>query len=106
MSWRPLTRNFNGTETDVLFDGDGKVIFRTLQETQPILDYNKALRNHDDKGYFAQGEMRRVATIPAVVIAQWLTDGVDVFDPACQADVARRLNDPDYFYLRTAPGQI
>jgi hypothetical protein len=104
--WRPLNSTFDGKRTDVLFDGSGKVIFRTQQEVQPILDYAKDLRNHDDRGYFAGGDMRRVASIPAVVIADWLKEGIDVFSGEHQAEVARKLNDPDNFYLRTAPGRL
>jgi len=106
MTWRPLSRSFNGVQTDVLFDGSGKVIFRSQQDVDPVLDYAKAQRNHDDRGYFAGGDMRRVASIPAVIISKWLDEGVDVFSSEHQAEIARRLNDPDYAYLRTAPGQL
>lgn len=106
MNWRPLSHREDGTQTDCLFDSDGKVIFRTQQETQPVLDYAKDLRNHDDRGYFADGDMRRVASIPTVLVAAWMNEGIDVFNPDHQDRVARKLNDPDYFYLRTAPGQL
>jgi len=104
--WRPLARRPDGRATDVLFDHNGQVIFRTLQEVQPILDVNKDKRNLSDRGWCAGGDMRRVASIPNVVIAQWLQEGIDVWSGDQQDAVARKLNDPDYFYLRTAPGHL
>lgn len=104
--WRPLSRPFNGTQTDVLFDASGKVVFRTLQECQPVLDANKVRRDDADRGWVMGGDMRRVASIPAVIIAEWLAEGIDVFSGDQQDRVARKLNDPDNFYLRTAPGRL
>lgn len=104
--WRSLSRPGGGVQTDVLFDSDGKVIFRTQQETQPFLDTNKELRNCGDGGWMADKDMRRVASIPNAIIAQWLTEGIDIWSGDHQAEVARKLNDPDNFYLRTAPGRL
>jgi hypothetical protein len=104
--WRPLSRPFNGTQTDVLFDSSGQVVFRTQQECNPVLAVNKELRDSGDRGWCADGDMRRVASIPAVIIAEWLQEGIDVFNGEHQDRIARKLNDPDNFYLRTAPGRL
>lgn len=106
MSWLPLSSAPGGRETSVLFDADGNVIFRTLQECDPILDHNKALFNHDDRGYTPSGDMRRVAAIPMGVVLQWLQEGIDVFSGEQQDEVAKRLNSSEWAYLRTAPGQL
>lgn len=103
--WRPLTRS-GGSRTDVLFDSDGKVIFRQQEETQPLLDMNREMRDCGDSGYSPGGEYKRVASIPATVIAQWLTEGIDIWSGEHQDRVARKLNDPDNFFLRTAPGRL
>jgi len=105
--WRPLSRSPNGVQTDVLFDASGKVVFRSQQEVQPVLDYAKELRNHSDGGWFADKDMKRVASIPTVVQMAWMNEGFDVLaDDLDQARLARKLNDPDNFYLRTAPGTL
>lgn len=104
--WRPLIDTPGGTKTDCLFDSNGKVIFRTQQETQSILDLNKIKRDCGDRGWCADGDMRRVASIPNGVIAEWMAEGIDVFSGEHQDAIARKLNDPDYFYLRTAEGRL
>jgi hypothetical protein len=105
--WRPLLRHNGRPDTDVLFDSDGKVIFRTQQETQPVLDHAKVLRDDtSDRGWCMGGDFRRVASVPAVVLVEWMNEGIDVFSGDQQDAIARKLNDPDYFYLRTAPGRL
>lgn len=81
------------------------LIERRVQDVEPILTHNKALANHDD-GYTPSRDMRRVASIPLVVVEQWMKEGVDIFDPNCREEVRKRLNSSDYAYLRTAPGKL
>jgi hypothetical protein len=53
-------------------------------------------------------QFRMAAHIPAVIIMQWLSEGIDIFssDPEQKAKVRRRLNDPDWRYLRTGGGVL
>lgn len=84
----------------------GDLTISSVQETAPILERNKAMANHND-GYSPSREMRRVATIPMVVAHKWLAEeGWWAFDPANSAKLVQKLNDPDYAYLRTAPGRL
>lgn len=106
MTWRPLISGDGGPQTDVLFDADGRVIFRTQQECAPVLERNALLRDHPDRGWLPGGEFRRVASIPSGVVLQWLNEGVDLFSGEQQDEIARRLNDPDWAHLRTAPGHL
>lgn len=104
--WRPLTSSL-GTNTKVKFGADGQAIIKTLGADAPVLDHNKDLRGLDDRGWIMGGGVRRVASIPAALIVKWFVeDGIDVFDPDHADRVMRKLNDPDYAYLRTAPGQL
>lgn len=84
---------------------DGKAIERHTQDVEPILDQNKRLATADD-GYSPSRDMRRVASIPNIVVLQWLAEGVDIFDPNDRAEVKRRLNSPEWAHLRTAPGSV
>ena len=72
-------------------------------EVQTVLDHNKNLRTtqqHSDWG-------RHIATIPPIVMVQWLNEelakGHNVRYLSSEWDeiVARKLNDPDWAYLRT-----
>lgn len=106
--WRPLSHRAGGMQTDVLFDSSGQIVFRTQQETQPVLDLNKEKRNSGTGGWFGDRDMRHVASIPLSVMHKWLAEeGFDVLGGELdQGRLARKLNDPDYFYLRTAEGHL
>lgn len=84
---------------------DGKLIVKRSQDVENILDHNKRLATWND-GYSETRELRRVASIPLVVVEQWMREGVDIFDPNCREEVKRRLNSSDNQFLRTAPGRL
>jgi hypothetical protein len=72
------------------------------------LEQNKAMANHND-GYSPSRELRRVASIPAIVILKWKEElGVDFYssDPEQKRKVRQLLNSSEYQFLRTAPGRI
>jgi hypothetical protein len=85
--------------------GQGQWAMETIQDVEPILENNKALFTHDD-GYTPTREMRRVASIPLIVVHKWLKMGIDVNNPDHWPKVKELLNSSDYLYLRTAPGRL
>lgn len=96
----------NGLLTEYHADAlDDAVTIRRVQDVEPILEANKALYTLND-GYSPSRDLRRVARIPATVIEQWMKQGINIFDKNCEAAVRRKLNDPQYLYLRTAPGRV
>jgi hypothetical protein len=73
------------------------------QDAQPIVDSNKAKANAGRDYYARDKDMWRVASIPIAIQYKWLIeDGLDVHDPDQWGRVARKLNDPDWRYLKTA----
>lgn len=84
-------------------DATGYVV--RSQDVEPYLEANKTLYTADD-GYSPSRELRRVASIPLIIIEQWMKEGVNIFDNNCQAEIKRRLNDPANLFLRTAPGRV
>lgn len=90
---------------------DGKdTRFASTQDTTPILEQNKAMATHND-GYSPSRELRRVASIPYIVMLKWKNEeGWWAMDASHDADVARKLaaklNSNEYQYLRTAEGQV
>ncbi len=84
---------------------DRLVVEERIQDVEPVLERNKALLTHDD-GYSPSRDMKRIASVPNIVIEQWLKEGVNVFDPNCEAEVMRRLNSSDWAHLRTSGGKI
>lgn len=83
----------------------GVGVVHRIQDVEPILEANKALYNSGD-GYSPSRELRRVATIPAIVVEQWMKEGVNIFDKNCRGEIRRRLNDPANLAFRTAPGRV
>jgi hypothetical protein len=51
--------------------------------------------------------MRRVAFIPNIIRDKWINEeGWDCWAPENADRLMKRLNDPDWLYLRTAPGTL
>lgn len=86
-------------------DGDQVIIESHAPNLWAELELNKAMYNHDD-GYSPDRGERRVAHIPAIVLEQWLKEGLDFNDPNNLPAIVRKLNDPENRFLRTAPGQL
>lgn len=89
-----------------MIEDEGGTRFETVGHTDPVIERNKAMATHND-GYTPSREMRRVASIPYILINKWLVEeGWNALDPANHDRLVRKLNDPDWAFLRTAPGQI
>lgn len=85
---------------------DGGYLIHGKADHAAVLDYNKAQFNHND-GYTPSRELRRVASIPLHLMVQWLQEeGWWALNPEHSDRLVRKLNDPDYAYLRTAPGRV
>lgn len=90
---------------------DGSLIDHAYQDTDAILDVNKAMATEND-GYSPSREIRRAATVPHSVMLKWLVeDGFWFYDAFSGDEFAKRklrqkLNDPDWAHLRTAPGRL
>lgn len=85
---------------------DGLWVARSEAEVDPILDRNKAMAAHND-GYSPDKTFRRVATLPFALIQYWKeVEGWDAMDADNHDKLVKVLNDPEYSWLRTAPGHI
>ena len=90
--------------TDLLLDRNEKIIVAaTTQNVEPILDRNRALRGEPQRSDWG----RHVATIPNVILVKWLNEeyargnlALRMFTAEFNELVARKLNDPEWAYLR------
>jgi len=99
----------SGTKTFHEYDHLTKVTtISTESDVSPILEINKRQYNDTDlKTKGIKKGMWKVASIPNDVIEKWMIeDGINVFDKNHQPAVMRKLQDRDYLYLRTSPGNI
>ena len=73
------------------------------QDVEPMIERNKALQN--DPEYSKQGikdEMWHYASIPVGLQMKWLVEeGLDVYDDNAWPQISKKLNDPEYRYLKT-----
>lgn len=102
----PLFTSSAGIDHYMVRTEDGGLQFSATGETDPVIDRNKAMATHND-GYSEDRTLRRVATIPPIIWLKWLNEeGCDVYQRGNEDILCRKLNDPDYQYLRTAPGKL
>jgi len=84
--------------------GEKLIVAETMQDVEPILEHNKALRRQQQRSDWG----RHIATIPNVILVRWLNEehargnvGLRLFGREFDALVARKLRDPDWKHLRT-----
>jgi hypothetical protein len=106
MSRRHLLTSAAGVRYTWEDQADGTYLIHGTQDLTDVLDDNKAKANHND-GYSKSREMRRVAHIPFIIRNKWMAEeGWDCFDHENADLLMRKLNDPDWRYLRTADGRL
>ena len=102
--------NNNGLlTTEYRIKDKDKLEVRTYQDLGPILDTNKSRQADSDfnNGYTESRDMQHVASIPMIMLMIWAKEaGVDVYGREMNDIIRKKLNDPDYAYLRTGGGQI
>lgn len=94
----------------IVFDeAEDKIHVLNQQDVEPILEHNK--RNYNEaysgnRGYSVSRNMVRVASIPNVIIHDWFRKGINIFDQDDMPKICAMLDDPEYAFLRTAPGRL
>jgi len=86
---------------------EDKLHIAHTQDVKPILESNRRAFNASEK-HDRWGDFNRVASIPAVVVMQWQKEGINVMAPNYQDQqkIKKKLNSPEYAYLRTRKGRI
>lgn len=86
-------------------DSNGKdLTIQHVQDVEPILDWNREARRDEQKSDWG----RHVARIPNVIMVKWLDEehakgntSLQLFTEEFDALVQRKLQDPEWAYLRT-----
>lgn len=94
-------------QTTKLIVSDGDLHVERTQDVEPILDHNKEISGLQQP--FA-GAFRHVATIPLVILEKWMNEeGAPVMSMSKNEFarfVKKKLNDPDWRYLKTTDGTV
>lgn len=91
-------------EVRVHLDSNGQdLAVEHIQDVNDIIEWNKAARAEDQKSDWG----RHVARIPNVIYIKWFDEerakgnlSLRMFSPEFDAIVQRKLQDPEYSYLR------
>ena len=95
--------NTRGMNTVQHLHEDGCVSWETWQDkavVQAILDDNKEAQKHN---FDPKSEMRHVASIPAEIEVKWIHETGDVNILTDFDFLKRKLNDPEWAYLKRTP---
>ena len=103
---------YNGITTLYIQESDGKLTINNQQNVNPLLKRNKELYNHDN-GYLSKAkEMKRVASVPPLVLQIWAKEynGSNNWfglPKEIQRKIMRtKLNSSEFRYFRTAEGSL
>lgn len=107
MATVPLMRSSAGVDWSMETTDDGRMRFVSAQDVYEILEQNKAMFNAND-GYNWGRDVKRAASIPSSLRLKWLIEeGWDAWRADLYWDrLKRKLNDPEYRFLRTAGGRL
>lgn len=82
------------------------MVFKAAEDHRWYWKFNHHLATLND-GYSPSKEFRRAASIPPLIVEKWWNEeGIDVYNDEHWDAIAKKLDDPQYAFLRTAPGRI
>jgi len=99
---------FSGISTFHDYDHATKITTLTTHcDVEPLLEKNK--REYNDLDFKKAGmdaSMLKIASIPFLLSEKWrIEDGLDIFNKDHMPALIKRLNLPEWRYLRTASGR-
>ena len=104
MSWQQVDVDREGNGLFMSTDENGNLVMKTVQNCQPIIDANKNSLTDNGTG---KGDLRRRARIPEAIWLEWWQEfGSSPMAPENRIRLERKLNSPEYAYLRTTKGVI
>ena len=101
-----------GITTRYIQESDGKLTINNQQNVNPLLKRNKELYNQDDGFLSKEREMKRVASIPPLVLQVWAHEyngsrNWFALPKEIQRKIMRtKLNSSEFRYFRTAQGNL
>ena len=99
-----VTRSQAGIDWYVSDDAseDGKVTIYAEQDMDDYLSHMRDIRNSGERFISKDKAWCLDAIIPPIIEVMWKNEGLDIHDPNHAEAFKRKLNDPDWAYLRTS----
>ena len=103
--------NADASQTKYIKESDGKLTINNQQNLNPLMKRNKELYNLND-GYTASREMRRVASVPPIILQIWAkeyngTRNWWALPKDTQKKILRvKLNSNEFRYFKTSEGRL
>lgn len=98
---------WSGITTDIEYDADADQIHIARRgDVAPMLEANRRELYSGLDGYTPSRDLQRVASIPNLIVEQWMKAGINIFDEDDWPKIAAMLDSPEYLWLRTAPGRL
>ena len=98
-----------GIVTDLLWDEHTEElhVYR-VQDVEPLLDRNKAIKAAGWDGYSNDRTFKAVAEIPATIAEQWAREGIEWWNPEHNKALMAKLADPalDGFRIGTKSAHV
>ena len=84
-------------------DGEDKLVLHTHGDVQGVIDANKAAQNAWDGRFNPKKTFHHVASIPPEIALKWLhEEGYNIYQrEGFEAIIKKKLNDPEWRYLKT-----
>jgi hypothetical protein len=105
MSFLGHLEGSNGVHQKLYQEHDDTLTVKSTEDVEPLLNENKRLYGLND-GYTKSRDMRRVASIPLVLVHAWQKKGVNIFNSDHWPRIAHALDSREFLHLRTAPGRV
>ena len=106
-----ILRSVDPDGTKYFFEDDGTLTVKNSQDVNPILKKNKRMYNDGD-GYSASKDLKRVASIPTLVLTLWAKEyngsnnWFGIPNEERKKILKRKLNSNEFRYFRTASGNL
>ena len=106
-----ILRSVDSDGTKYFFEENGKLTVQNSQDVNPILKKNKQMYN-DGNGYSASKDLKRVASIPTLVLTLWAKEyngcnnWFGIPNEERKKILKRKLNSNEFRYFRTASGNL
>lgn len=100
-----VDRDGNVMTTYIHDEASDLLVIKTSADVEANIEANK--REYNDNANARFGDLKRVASIPVVVMEKWIAeDGINYMAPEHKDALRRKLNDPDNRFMRTMPGKL